>query len=88
MITRYSRKPYWHEGLVTFVQGADYDKAHKAGKLFMGKRCCCHMRGCIEAFCKIDPDVSLIETFAGEVPDTIYQRIDGRWCAFRARPSN
>lgn len=40
------------------------------------------MGGAIKLFERIDPDVKLIETFAGAVPDTFYVKTqDGEWGA-------
>jgi hypothetical protein len=46
---------------------------------------CCDMRGCIELFERIDPEVRTIYTFAGDEPDTIYKREGKEWHAFMPR---
>src|SRR5262249_51855320 len=76
---------YWHPDLMCYVHGAEYNARRKAGRLYLAWRSCCDMRGAIQAFEGIDPSVELIETFAGEVPDTVYRRIDGKWHAYAPR---
>jgi hypothetical protein len=39
------------------------------------------MEGCVDLFERIDPEVKRIETFVGDVPDTIYTKTAGRWQA-------
>ncbi|SEP45341.1 hypothetical protein SAMN02990966_06494 [Rhodospirillales bacterium URHD0017] len=56
------------------VRGIAYDFERRIGRLYMAEDNCCDMSGCIEFFSGIDPDVRRIETFAGEVPDTVYIR--------------
>ena len=85
---RRTAKAVWHDGLVTFVHGLDYEPRSKIGKLYMADHCCCDMSGCIDIFEEIDPAVQRINTFAGEAPDTIYQRIDGRWQSFLPPPTS
>ncbi len=54
------------------------------GKLTVAEGHCCDMEGCIALFERIDPEVKLIETYAGDVPDTLYVRLStGKWTAYR-----
>jgi hypothetical protein len=65
---------FQHDGLKTAVVRMSYDWITRTGRLVMGTGCCCDMTGCIELFRGIDPKALRIETFAGNVPDTIYRR--------------
>jgi hypothetical protein len=61
---------------------ASYDFAGYRGTLHMAADSCCDMVDCVRFFARIDPQVQLIETIAGEKPDTSYHRLhDGRWRA-------
>ena len=52
----------------------EYDFTRRRGLLFMANGDCCDMDGCISIFKAIDQDVTLIETWSGEMPDTYYAR--------------
>jgi hypothetical protein len=43
------------------------------------------MSGCIALFKGIDPEVSLIQTYSGSRPDTVYSLDDGEWRAHRPK---
>ena len=59
-----------------------YDFATRTGLLTMGEGQNCNMVGCIALFRRIDPDVRLVNTYAGQEQDTSYLRErDGRWTA-------
>ena len=42
---------------------------------------CVDMTGVIEVVTSIDPNVKIIQTFSGALPDTRYALIDGSWNA-------
>ena len=52
--------------LVCDVRGMAYDFDRHLGTLLLASEDCCDMRGCIELFEKVDPEVQRIEIFAGE----------------------
>jgi hypothetical protein len=56
-----------------------YDSQRRTGRLYMPPGNCCDMQGCIRHFLGIDPDVRIIETFAGGVRDTCYERAADGW---------
>lgn len=68
------------------VRGVAYDFETRAGRLRMAPEDCCDMSACVALFTTIDPTVRAIETFAGEVPDTIYKRLGNRWHALTPAP--
>jgi hypothetical protein len=68
--------------LLCDVVSVYYDFGERTGKLVMGDQQCCTMDGCIAMFRRIDPDVRLINTYAGKIADTSYMRdMEGRWTA-------
>lgn len=74
--------PMQHHDLQCEVLRLAYDYDAKAGELHMEEDNCCHAPACVELFERIDPDVKIIRTFAGAVPDTIYARDrSGKWAA-------
>lgn len=60
----------------------DYDFGAKTGRLYMIAGMCCDMTHCIKVFSAIDPSVSVIYTFSGWVPDTVYRLSDNGWTAY------
>ena len=64
------------------VHALAYDFVARRGTLYMAAGNCCDMVDCIRFFARIDPQVQVIETIAGEKADTSYHRLDdGRWRA-------
>ena len=66
-------------GLKCLVLCVDYNFQRRTGRLDMPPGNCCDMQGCIRHFLGIDPDVRIIETFAGGVRDTCYERAADGW---------
>jgi hypothetical protein len=74
---------YWSEELQTFIVSIEYIPLERRGILRMPYCCCCDMVGCIRLFERINDEIEKIETFAGEVRDTVYMRRQGgEWRAF------
>jgi len=71
--------------LVCEVEGLHYDFEKKVGRLLMAETSACDLGGCVALFTKIDPDVKLIETFAGDKSDTIFKRSNDGWKAVLTR---
>ncbi len=71
----------WDERLGCWLQRLVYDARTRTGRLDFPPANCCDMTGAINLFTAIDPDVRVIETFAGGVPDKVYRREDGEWAA-------
>ena len=67
------------------AQAIAYDFDRKIGMLKMRDGNCCDMEGCIEFFKAIDPEIRRIETFSGEVPDTVYALTGNSWNAITPR---
>lgn len=64
------------------VRSLAYDFVPRHGTLYMAPGSWCDIVDCIRFFARIDPQVQVIETIAGEKPDTSYHRLgDGRWRA-------
>ena len=59
--------------LVCRVQNLEYDFRTWTGKLYFPAGNCCDMSGAVRIFTGIDPDVRVIETFAGgsRIPSTV-----------------
>jgi len=55
------------------VRRMAYDFDRHLGTLLLASENCCDMRGCIELFEKVDPDVQI---FAVKTPDIIYFKTD------------
>ena len=68
-----------HDKLKCSIRRIEYDFRSRAGQLFMEKDNCCDAYGCVALFQRIDKRVRLIETYAGELPDMVFSRIDGQW---------
>jgi hypothetical protein len=65
-----------------------YDFVTRRGTLHIAEGTCCGMLDCVRLFVGIDPQVRLIETIAGEKPDTSYHRSeDGRWLRLMSHPA-
>ncbi|MFS2324631.1 hypothetical protein U2P60_04300 [Brucella sp. H1_1004] len=79
----FEKYPY-HNELQCKAYRIHYDFSLKSGTLFIESGACTDMHGCIALFERIDPNVSLIRTFAGGDADTIYRRGKRRWSAFAA----
>ncbi|MGA0615619.1 hypothetical protein [Paracoccus sp. KR1-242] len=68
--------------LQCYVSELRYDWNTRRGVLHMPEEGdCTDMKACINLFRAIDPEVKLIETFGGGVPDTVYHRKRDRWSA-------
>lgn len=65
--------------LICEVSGLSYDFDKRLGTLKMAPNQSCDMSGCVKLFEGIDPDVQMIETFAGNESDTIYKLVAGAW---------
>lgn len=73
---------YFHKQLQCCVRRVSYDFESKAGRVDMVDGSCTDYTGCIEFFKALDPDVTLIETFAGgQKPVTRYERVANKWIA-------
>ena len=80
MVSGTQRDHHHSSDLQCNVERIEYDFLRQLGVLRMPEANCCDMKGCIELFERIDPDVLRIETFAGGQPDTFYwRRASGRW---------
>jgi hypothetical protein len=73
--------PLFHVGMVTDVRSIAYDFESRVGIVYMPENCCTHMTGAIEVFEQIDPKVRQVQTFAVDVPDTVYTRAAKEWTA-------
>ena len=71
----------FHPRLQCGVDRIEYDFRSAKGSLHLRAGDCCDMKGCIELFAAIDPEVQAIDTFSGEKSDTRYWRQDGEWHA-------
>jgi hypothetical protein len=56
------------------VERLEYDFLAREGRLQLPTGCCVSMGPAIDLFRRLDPEVKLIRTFAGPVPDTLYRR--------------
>jgi hypothetical protein len=65
--------------LMCDVTSLSYDFDKRAGRLNMAPAGSCSMSGLVALFTKIDPDVQRIVTFAGDQPDSMYQRGQEGW---------
>jgi hypothetical protein len=65
--------------LMCNVVSLGYYAKGRIGTLYLAEGDCCDMRGCIELFEGIDPEVMLIQTYSGGVRDTRYRRTGGGW---------
>ena len=63
----------WDERLKCHVQQVAYDTRTRTGRLDFPEACCCDMTGAIQLFSAIDPEVPVIETFAGGEADTVFR---------------
>jgi len=75
MLSKYDKR------LQCRVQEMYYNYAEKAGGAYFPKDNCCDMNGIIEIFTNIDKDVQLIATYSGDVEDTLYAKMRGKWTA-------
>lgn len=67
----------------TTVLSTSYDREKKTGVVRMQPRACTDMSGAIRYFLRIDPDVRIIRTIAGDELDTVYVRRGARtWTAW------
>jgi hypothetical protein len=71
----------WIASVQCTVIALTYDFVNREGRLVMAKNNCCDMDGCINLFTDIDPEVRMIETFAGDLRDTLYLRSRDKWVA-------
>ncbi|CAN7202586.1 hypothetical protein LJR030_000524 [Rhizobium sp. LjRoot30] len=75
---------YFDERTQCYLHRVHYDFDEQRGILIMGRSSCTDMSGAIRLFEAIDPGVRLIETFAENVPDTIYRKHTERFGGWRA----
>ena len=73
--------PIYNEKLQCEVINIEYFYADKIGRAYFPKDNCCDMQGIIDIFTNIDPNVRLIETFANDRSDTVYEKSCGKWNA-------
>ncbi|MCW5706768.1 hypothetical protein [Shinella sp.] len=73
--------PIYLPDLMCEVHSLTYDFPTRTGRLNMAQGNATDMAGAIALFERIDPNVELISTFAGDVPDTIYRRHRKDWIA-------
>ena len=64
----------WSDLTQCDVRSVEHRPPERRGVLHMPPDTCCDMCGCIALFEGIDPNVALIETFAGGERDTAYVR--------------
>jgi len=72
----------WDERLVCYVVSLAYDFRGRTGRLDMIAHNCCDMGRCVAIFRGIDPEVAVIETYAGGERDTIFRKQGKEWRAF------
>ena len=65
--------------LMCDVTSLSYDFDKRTGRLNMAPAGSCSMAGLTALFIAIDPNVERIVTFAGDQPDSIYQRGPEGW---------
>jgi hypothetical protein len=65
--------------LMCDVISLSYDFDKRAGRLNMAPSGCCSVSGLTALFIAIDPNVERIVTFAGDSPDSMYQRGPEGW---------
>lgn len=73
------------ELLKTTVISVCYEFCDRWGQIHMPEGCCCDMSASIKFFQGIDPQVKVIETFAGERLDTCYKLKRGKFHAILLR---
>jgi hypothetical protein len=71
--------PTARRDLMCDVTSLSYDFDKRTGRLNMAPAESCSMSGLTELFIAIDPNVERIVTFAGDQPDSIYQRGQEGW---------
>jgi hypothetical protein len=64
----------WDERLKCRVQQLQYDFHTKTGRLDFPEANCCDMTGAVGIFMAIDPEVRVIDTYAGGKADVLYRR--------------
>ena len=69
----------YHPEMMCEVTRISYDFDTRIGRVDMAESTCVDMSGCLGFFERIDPNVELIETFAGLKSDTIYKRGANGW---------
>jgi hypothetical protein len=75
-------KERFSSALCCSVRSVAYDFESRKGRLDMLPGCCCDMGGCILLFRAIDPEARRLETYAGDLRDTVYERDNqDRWRA-------
>ena len=75
----------WQPDLMCHVRHLSYDFVTGQGRVDMPEHNCVDMCGCIALFEHIDADCWLIETVAGDKPDTLYERTAEGWEAISNR---
>jgi hypothetical protein len=71
--------------LMCDVTSLSYDFDKRTGRLNMAPAGSCSMSGLTALFIAIDPNVERIVTFAGDQPDSMYQRGPDGWESTLAR---
>ena len=61
------------------------DVQNKQGFLILPSMNYPDMSSTIDCFLSVDPEIEVIQTFVGGVPDTVYVKINGNWES-RRRP--
>ena len=77
--------PTARRDLMCDVTSLSYDFDKRTGRLNMAPAGSCSMSGLTELFIAIDPNVERIVTFAGDLPDSMYQRGPEGWESRLAR---
>jgi len=73
-------EPVWRAELYCHVRSLDYDFKTKTGTLMLPPNNCCDMCGCTNMFTRIDSEVRVIRTYAGDELDVTYEREHaGEW---------
>lgn len=78
--------PTIDEQVMAHVRRLEYDPVHHHGILHLAALNCTDMTGCIDFFTRVDPEVSRIDTYNEEGPDTSYVKYaGGHWRATEGR---
>ena len=67
------------------VECIDYDFATHSGRAFLCPGHCTDYTSVVRYFKRIDPKVQRIETFSGDVPDTVYEMTGDTFTAYMRR---
>lgn len=72
----------YHQSLQCDITSLSYDFDEKELLLYFPEGNCCDMRAAIRIAESIDKDARQIQTFAGDVPDTVYVFVGKKWVAY------